>query len=272
MYNVCSNCNAGGHKVISCKMPIISIGIIAFSRKYIDNEWKYKYLMIRRRHSLGFMDFIRGKYSVSQKEYILNLLYEMTVEERTLICNADFNTLWESIWSHHIERSHQYYHEESMSREKHTLLKNGIVNLDYNLEQLVEESYRKSEWEEQEWGFPKGRRNFNENDLDCGLREFTEETGIPSKYLKMVENLNQYEEVFTGSNYKSYKHKYYLMEIPVEIMNENKKYEYDRIEVSKIEWKSYDECIKCIRPYNLEKIRLLKNVNECLLSSLLKSK
>ena len=32
-------------------------------------------------------------------------------------------------------------------------------------------------WDTPEWGFPKGRRNYQENDLTCGLREFEEETG-----------------------------------------------------------------------------------------------
>ena len=31
---------------------------------------------------------------------------------------------------------------------------------------------------EQEWSFPKGRRNFNEFDLDCAIREFEEETNL----------------------------------------------------------------------------------------------
>ena len=30
---------------------------------------------------------------------------------------------------------------------------------------------------EKEWGFPKGRRNFQEKDIVCGIREFEEETG-----------------------------------------------------------------------------------------------
>ena len=33
---------------------------------------------------------------------------------------------------------------------------------------------------------------------------------------------------------------------------------YQKSEVSKIEWKSYNECIKDIRPYNQEKIDILK--------------
>ena len=29
-----------------------------------------------------------------------------------------------------------------------------------------------------EWGFPKGRKNENETNLDCAKREFIEETGL----------------------------------------------------------------------------------------------
>ena len=271
MYNICSNCCSIGHKAISCKNPIISIGVIAYYKDIIDGVPVYKYLMIRRRHSLGFMDFIRGKYSVYQKEYILNLLSEMSMEERQiLLFTDDFHVLWESIWSHRLEKTSQYYYEEGISKEKFNLLKNGVIlqpnDVFYNLQQLIEESYTMSQWDEQEWGFPKGRRNLNEKDLDCGMREFTEETGISSRLLKPVENIMPFEEIFTGSNYKSYKHKYYLMEIPKQYIQVNS--DYDTFEVSKIEWKSYDDCIKCIRPYNLEKLRVIKNINHYLESSI----
>ena len=33
---------------------------------------------------------------------------------------------------------------------------------------------------------------------------------------------------------------------------------YQKSEVSKIEWKSYDECLRHIRPYNKERIDILK--------------
>jgi hypothetical protein len=35
-------------------------------------------------------------------------------------------------------------------------------------------------------------------------------------------------------------------------------------EVSKIEWKTLDECIASIRPYNLEKIKLITDINKIL--------
>ena len=69
-----------------------------------------------------------------------------------------------------------------------------------------------------------------------------------------------FEEIFIGSNYKSYKHKYYLMYVSYNDSIDTSKYE--ECEVSKMEWKSYDDCIKDIRSYNLEKKRLITNIHQ----------
>jgi hypothetical protein len=39
---------------------------------------------------------------------------------------------------------------------------------------------------------------------------------------------------------------------------------YQKSEVSKLEWKTIDECLESIRPYNLEKKRLITNINKVL--------
>jgi hypothetical protein len=39
---------------------------------------------------------------------------------------------------------------------------------------------------------------------------------------------------------------------------------YQKSEVSKLEWKTIDECLKSIRPYNLEKKQLIININKVL--------
>ena len=44
---------------------------------------------------------------------------------------------------------------------------------------------------------------------------------------------------------------------------------YQKSEVSKIEWKTLDECLSSIRPYNLEKKTIIKNVNQVLLNYIL---
>ena len=89
-------------------------------------------------------------------------------------------------------------------------LKKGITvnNTSYNLSELIAQCSNK--WTEPEWGFPKGRREYHETDVDCSKREFQEETGILSRRINMILNVIPYEETFMGSNYKSYKHKYFL--------------------------------------------------------------
>ena len=89
------------------------------------------------------------------------------------------------------------------------MLKSGVyINGEkvYDLKELIDESNNLGHWNEAEWGFPKGRRNYQEKDFECALREFTEETGINSKNLHNIQNILPFEEIFTGSNYKSYKH------------------------------------------------------------------
>ena len=73
-YNFCNNCGKIGHLFHQCKIPITSIGIIAFRIK--DN--KIEYLLIRRKDSISFVDFLRGKYNLNNKYYILKLISRMT--------------------------------------------------------------------------------------------------------------------------------------------------------------------------------------------------
>lgn len=257
----CSNCGKSGHLYHQCKMPIISIGIIAFRFDNTIND--FQFLMIRRKDTLGFMDFMRGKYSIYNKEYIINLLKEMTIEEKERLITKSFDTIWNDLWCSN-PISLQYKNEENISREKFNALTAGIMtqNETYGLDELIRISNNTTKWEEAEWGFPKGRRNHNENDISCAIREFVEETGYSQKNLYNIENIQPFEEIFMGSNYKSYKHKYYLMKMEKKITEIKP---FDKTEVSKIEWKTYKECIDCIRPYNLEKIALIKNIYNCLI-------
>jgi 8-oxo-dGTP pyrophosphatase MutT (NUDIX family) len=112
------------------------------------------------------------------------------------------------------------------------------------------------------WGFPKGRRNNQEKDYNCAVREFCEETGYEFNHLNNIQNILPFEENFTGSNYKSYKHKYFLMYMNYKDTTDVSNFQ--KSEVSKMEWKTIDECIQCIRPYNLEKIKLITNIDKCL--------
>ena len=81
-YNFCNNCGKQGHLFHQCNHPIISSGIIAF-RKGTEG---IEFLLICRKDSLGYIDFLRGKYPLYNKIYIQNLIDEMTIyEKRSLI-------------------------------------------------------------------------------------------------------------------------------------------------------------------------------------------
>lgn len=258
---ICNNCGKSGHLFHQCKMPIISAGIIVCRK---NKNAEYEFLMIRRKHTLGFMDFMRGKYSIYNKDYILNIFNEMTLQEKEFIKTMEFKDLWGYLWNR-TKLSEQYKCEYQVSSDKFNALRCGILieNEFHTLNTLIEESNQVSTWEEPEWGFPKGRRNHNENDLECAYREFIEETGYKRNQLRMIENILPFEEIFTGSNYKSYKHKYYLMMLQ-DTNDSNNSYNYDTTEVSKIEWKTYEQCIECIRCYNLEKKSVITNIYKCL--------
>ena len=241
----------------------MSIGIIVFRIVPSDVDGgssRVEYLIIRRKETLGYIDFMRGKYSIQNKDYIMNMLKQMTNKEKEQLRCKDFDLLWKNIWGSSANNN-QYKSEEINSREKYHTLTHGVKlhNDYYTLDDLIDASIVFPSWEEPEWGFPKGRRNNQETDIDCAVREFTEETGYPASKLVWLQNVAPYEEIFTGSNYKSYKHKYFLMYMNYEDTLEAGPYQTS--EVSMVAWKTFEECMQFFRPYNLEKIRILRKVD-----------
>ena len=266
--NVCNNCGKHGHLFYQCKLPITSYGIILFYRKenQIENQIEnIKFLMIRRKDTFGYIDFIRGKYSPYNMEHIQNIVNEMSLNEKKNILEHPFDTLWKNMWGE--SANYQHKNEENVSSKKFDIIKNGIASssssfLDkdkiINLKDIVDNSF--TSWEETEWEFPKGRRDYDEKDLDCALREFEEETGIKKNKIKLFENIMPFEETFIGSNHKSYKHKFFLAYLDDEEDPYNLLKNFQKTEVSKIEWKNIEECLDCIRPYHLEKKELVKRI------------
>jgi len=249
---ICNNCGKIGHLFHQCKLPITSYGIILFR----PSTKGLQFLMIRRKDSFGYIDFIRGKYIPNNLEQLQHIFNEMSIYEREKIKNNDFETLWRLMWGETILSS-QYKCEELSSQKKFETLKNDTN--DITLDKLIENVT--TCWSETEWEFPKGRRNFQEKDIDCALREFEEETGLAKKDITIIENLMPFEEIFLGSNHKSYKHKYFLAYTD---KTDDILQNYQKTEVSKLEWKTLDECLESIRPYHLEKKQLIININKVL--------
>ena len=261
----CNNCGKLGHLFHNCRVPITSIGIIPLRIvKKFNNELQrlenvIELLIIKRKDSLAFIDFMRGKYIMEDKNYILNLLNNMSINERTFLLENDFATIWNYLWNYNT--NNLYRNEEKLSKIKFNKLKCGFVNIleSYNLKDLIDLCDKK--YNEPEWGFPKGRRNYHEKDIVCGLREFEEETGYKKSDIDIFNNIVPFEEIFTGSNYKSYKHKYFVGIIDNAIIPVNN---FQINEISEIKWVPITNVCNYIRDYNYEKTNIINDLNKLL--------
>lgn len=277
----CSNCGRKGHTYKKCLMPIISLGIICMKtndekiikyennsiNKYhfdiVEDNKNVQFLMIRRKHTCGFVDYIRGNYKLeSYKHYLQlkNLFETMTLNEINLIKTKNFSDLWIYLWGNDSVRNIDEYQK---TMNKHNLLKNGIKyivvdkEIAGNLNNIT--SDLKNTWIEPEWEFPKGRRNLKETDKQCAVREFMEETDFNENDFNIISN-EYLNEIFMGSNNINYKHIYYLAQSNKNNPKLSSENEFQNIEISSIRWFTYEEALKKIRSYNKEKINLLNKI------------
>jgi 8-oxo-dGTP pyrophosphatase MutT (NUDIX family) len=123
-----------------------------------------------------------------------------------------------------------------------------------------------SKWNEPEWGFPKGRRNLKESDLDCALREFQEETNIKKNQITIL-TITPIIEYFKGTNNINYKHIYYFAICNTNI-NFNKKNKYQYSEISDIAWMDSNTIIDKVRDDYPDRKLMIKTVSDYFQSNL----
>ena len=278
----CVNCGEKGHVVKDCHGPITSFGIIAFkivenendelldknlelkdilsySKSNSDNQSypKIKFLMIQRKDTMGFTDFVRGKYPEDANEYnkVLPIfLNEMTEKEKQSLLTKSFDDIWKELWVNHDSKC--FRNEYDFAYKKFSKL---------DIPNLINQS--KTCFKYTEFGFPKGRRNMKETNIACAEREFYEETGYNKNCYDFIKNYPTIHEEFVGTNGVRYRHIYYLVKIkkdvpPPKIDYKNK---IQTGEVQNIGWFSYDECMSLIRHYDIAKKQVIKNVYNNLL-------
>lgn len=263
---ICRNCGSYGHLYKKCKKPIMSFGIICY--RVMPNN-KIEYLMVQRRDSLAFMEFIRGKYDLYNFEYIKHLMSFMTEKERLLLITREFNELWNKIWYQECNKTIKQTKEYVESREKYMLLKDGIIDIDENgVMSCINITYLLSnintKYNEPEWGFPKGRRRLREKDIECSIREFCEETGFNTNDIEVDYYKVPYEEIFYGTNNIKYRHVYFIAKL-VNNIGKNIIIDKNNInqarEISKARWFTNKEVMSHIREHNIERKLLFETVD-----------
>lgn len=267
--HTCRNCGHIGHLYRDCSRPITSFGIICYRMN--STPINTEYLMIQRKDSLCFMEFIRGKYDLKNSTYIRHLLSGMTQDERKLLLSKTFDELWNYVWYQPCmpRQTNEYNH----AKTKFDTLFNGVIHGDsktnskvITLAFLIETSI--SIHDDPEWGFPKGRRKVHEEDLKCAVREFTEETCIMGNDIEIDENMPPFEEIFFGTNNVLYRHVYYIAHIKKNV-NSDIRIDPTNInqarEVRAIKWFTFADGLVHIREHNSERKELFQQIHKLIL-------
>ena len=246
----CNNCGGKGHLFRTCKDPVLSCGLLLIDRPTLPvDPTAIRVLMIRRKDSMSFAEFMRGKYDPTDIPYLSTLVRNMTLKEQAALVSDSFETLWRQLWgddrtsADFLPSRDRFYQVDRMA-----LMRNNL-----------------SEYTEPEWGFPKGRRMRGETDLACAVREFGEETNVPRDAYVVLKNIIL-EETFTGLNAVQYKHIYFvaLLKQP-EVVNLSQRFTpMQRREISGLAWKTLDEATALIRPHHVERMGMLNQLRSAI--------
>lgn len=89
------------------------------------------------------------------------------------------------------------------------------------------------------YSFPKGKRNKGETDLQTGLRELEEETGLTKDHIELIDDFTLDEMSRKGNLSVRY--------FVAKLVKEHKKITFDKSELEAVEW------IDVTKAYKLEK-------------------
>lgn len=242
----CNNCGTKGHLFRACKDPVLSCGLILVDSHQLPvTPSTARLLMIRRKDSMSFAEFMRGKYDPTNTEYVGRLIGNMTIAEQQMVAVTPFEEIWRSLWGDdHMNGDFGPSQAKFAQLDRPTLVANNP-----------------SVYEEPEWGFPKGRRIRGESDVDCAIREFGEETNIPRDAYIVLKNI-RLEETFEGLNGIVYRHTYFvaLLQHPEQLNLTQRFTPMQRREISGIAWKSFDECTDLVRPHHVQREAMIQNL------------
>jgi 8-oxo-dGTP pyrophosphatase MutT (NUDIX family) len=222
----------------------------------MENE-DLEFLLIQRRDSLGFIELMRARYKINDVDYIILHLKGITEHERQKYRNGPFEEVWNSMWG--LNHSHLYKNEYETARGKWETIHKGVMDANgkfWTVDDMIAAAGPAQATPE--WGFPKGRRDAQESDFVCAMREMYEETGVREEQVIPIQNLEPLVESFLGTNHVHYCHKYTIVWVPasvkVEFTMEN---DHMRREIGDIQWLKLDDAMSRIRPENIEKREVL---------------
>jgi 8-oxo-dGTP pyrophosphatase MutT (NUDIX family) len=237
----CNNCGNIGHLFKDCHFPVTSYGCILFKEN--------KILMINRKDSLCYIDIIRGKYTLQNKNNLRLLLSRITKYEYDGLCTESFDRLWVRMWNKPLNEKCKSYQKSKALFEK--LRKSDILPM-INVENLYDQT---------EWEFPKGRRNKRETDYECAIRELQEETNVrKDDYIIDTDKDTMIEDIY-GENNVPYRSIFYigkcLNDKNIRIDPHNNE---QCSEIKEIGWFTQEEALEKLRDYQNTKQTIINRL------------
>lgn len=235
------------------RRAITSYGILLFTT---NSKNEIFYQLCQRRDSISYAEFLKDTLTPDIIKKHINM---MSKEERQRLIdgykNNNVDTLWDELWVNHQSR----IYKNDLKRCRDTFNE----KMEKYMDCFTDVGGGRKE---NPWGFSKGRKNINETEVECALREFEEETTI-SKTLIQVLKIRPFEELYTGTDGRLYRSVYYIAYIPyipsVNIHNNCKlRGGYISEEVSDIIWCNYSDSICRLDAF---KQNILKQLNRILL-------
>jgi len=297
----CTNCGKHNHSLKECKDPVKSYGLLCFypipvnidifskikktkkniydktkdktlsrqenepQNNFNNTKYSYKVIMVQRKHTIGMIELIRGKYDITQplpelKKYLIKLLNMATFEEKQLLeTNDNFDDIRIKL---NLARHYYFRNEYDDSKMKYDFIKSQDFGESGNgIQQLLKLSLTTRT--SPEWGLPKGRKNQSETDIECAIREFIEETGIEDKYIKVYKNVIPLKEIYKGVNDIIYEHIYYIASLDTSLnitdyMKQIIGPVTNSYEISNVQIMSQRDSITCLREYHISKKQVIE--------------
>ena len=266
----CSNCGRSGHNFRHCRDPITSYGIVLvrnINNNVSSDPLMFKnpemvqisnlinnieFLLVSRKNSLGYIEFMRGRYKPDNIDQITYLLKQMTPDEIEMLKTKSFETLWDELWLDKVSKKF-VKDEYDLVAEKYNAICNNQISLRFLLENV------KPTFTTPEWGFPKGRKNVQESNKECAVREFTEETSYTADDIEVLD-ATPFVENLTGTNGIKYRHIYYLAILKTDRAPTIDPLSHQRYEIGGINFFNYYDTLTVIRDYHTEKKNVVKDV------------
>lgn len=150
-------------------------------------------LMINKRFTYAFFAFVNHKFNMHDDNAIVELFNQMTLDEKLDVLSLNFTQLWYRIWLGQCSSS--AFYDANHKFHDHFLIDNGA-----RIRRLMRRS--RTLCANRVWEIPKGRKkNMRECGIDCAIREFYEETGIPRSAYHITRGTHELDFTEDGVHY-----------------------------------------------------------------------